>query len=189
MTNYIAKVGSSQELGISKNVNDPEEMKSDTTLLNNSISAQQQSNHLSANRLRKVSTQSIEEWKRWSGNVDLPESRPLSNSIVRKGPAIIIPFKPATWRVATLRQTTEESQGSAMDQPVTTLSNIDAPIDMISSYWSQLSFEDFIRCHPLLKYLTVNQIHSLENTMLLETFHPGQVLAEEGEFIGFGIVK
>jgi hypothetical protein len=55
MTNYIAKVGSSQELGISKNVNDPEEMKSDTKLLNNSISAQQQSNHLSANRLRKVS--------------------------------------------------------------------------------------------------------------------------------------
>lgn len=56
-------------------------------------------------------------------------------------------------------------------------------------YWNELPFEDFVRCNSFLQFLTSQQIHSLETNMTLERLTKGEVIANEGDAIPFGIIK
>lgn len=58
-----------------------------------------------------------------------------------------------------------------------------------SSYWDAMSFEDIVRCNPFLRHLTFQQIQALESSMTLETLPNGDVIANEGDSIPFGIVR
>jgi hypothetical protein len=56
-------------------------------------------------------------------------------------------------------------------------------------YWNELPFEDFVRCNSFLQFLISQQIHSLETSMTLERLTKGEVIANEGDAIPFGIIK
>lgn len=139
-----------------------------------------------------------EEWKKWSGNSQ-PNAqverllRTLAPN--KKGPKLIIPFKPAAWK-KTEREEKQASEAAVAAVMLTEESSSSQPQQTSIAYNPIThkrihghnhndndfhdSFEDFIRNSPFLSHLSTDQILSLENSMTQEDFQDGQIIATEG---------